>query len=103
METERPIVKALCSLLLVVALACTLGMAQQNGAKQEHVVLHTVKQGETLWTIGEKYSTPDRYLPEFIEGIYELNYDNVFRDREQNGARRKSVYPGDRLEIHFWR
>lgn len=95
---------ALVVLLLVVAvLLCGgYGYGEQNVKKELVVVTHVVSKGETLWTIAEKYITPDRYMPEFIEGIYELNYDRVFVEREKNGAPRKSVYPGDRLEIRYW-
>ena len=95
---------ALVVLLLVVAvLLCGgYGYGEQNVKKELVVVTHVVSKGETLWTIAEKYITPDRYMPEFIEGIYELNYDRVFVEREKNGAPRKGVYPGDRLEIRYW-
>ncbi|WP_425058395.1 hypothetical protein SCACP_30460 [Sporomusa carbonis] len=94
---------ALVVLLLIVAvLLCGACSGEQNVKKELAVVTHVVSKGETLWTIAEKYITPDRYMPEFIEGIYELNYDRVFVEREKNGAPRKSVYPGDRLEIRYW-
>lgn len=88
---------------LVLIMAFVLGMGEQGKKLELVTVQHTVRQGETLWDIGEKYITPDRYMPEFVEGIYELNYDRVFVKREKNGAPRRSVYPGDVLEIHFWR
>ena len=90
-------------LLVAAVLLCGgSGYGEQNGSKELVVVTHVVSKGETLWTIAEKYITSDRYMPEFVEGIYELNYNRVFMEREKNGAPRKSVYPGDRLEIRYW-
>lgn len=100
---EKHFVKGLYSCLMVVMIVFLLGMAWQENKLEGVTVFHTVKQGETLWEIGEKYITPDRYMPEFIEGIYELNYDKVFANREKNGAPRKSVYLDDVLEIRYWK
>lgn len=90
--------------LLMIGIAAVLcgGGPEKHAGKDMVVVTHVVTKGETLWTIAEKYITPDRYMPEFVEGIYELNYDRVFVEREKNGYPRKSVYPGDRLEIRYW-
>lgn len=96
-------VKVFYTFLLVSVMVLVAGMAKQEHRLEMVTVHHTVRQGETLWTIGERYITPDRQMLEFIEGIYELNYDKVFAGREKNGSPKKSVYPGDELEIHYWR
>lgn len=93
---------ALLIAVMVFALT-TCGNAQMESKKEMVVVTHTVSRGETLWTVAEKYMTSDRYILEFIEGIYELNYEHVFADRERAGTPRKAIYPGDRLEIRYWR
>lgn len=96
-------VKVFTAFLLAAVVIFVAGMAQQGHRLEMVTVHHTVRQGETLWTIGERYIMPDRQMLEFIEGIYELNYDKVFAGREKNGSPKKSVYPGDELEIHYWR
>lgn len=103
MATEKRFVKWLYGFLLIITMAFMVGADYQQRKLQMVTVSHTVHRNETLWEIGERYITPGRYMPEFIEGIYELNYDRVFAERERHGAPRKSVYPGDVLEIHYWR
>lgn len=88
-------------LLLVTFILCGNGYSERE--KELIIVTHLVSTGETLWTVAEQYITPDRYMPEFLEGIYELNYDKVFDKREKAGVPRMSVYPGDRLEIRYWK
>ena len=78
----------LLSLLLVLTSTCS--------AKHLVTIEHTVASGETLQTLAEQYITPDRYLPEFKEGIVELNYDEIF-------AHRCEVRPGDIIKINIWK
>lgn len=62
-------------------------------------VTHEVKTGEDLTCIAMQYITPDRYLPEFREGIVEHNWNTVFYDR----GRPAYVVPGDILEVCYWK
>jgi hypothetical protein len=39
-----------------------------------------------------------REIREFMYGIVELNYDDVFKDRGGNHY----VYPNDKLKINYW-
>ena len=59
---------------------------------------YTVKNGDTLWTIGEEYLAKNtgtrRYILEFIEGIKELNPELV-----ENKSR---IYPGQKIRINYW-
>lgn len=89
------------ALLLMTFLLCGNGFSESE--KEVVIVTHVISTGETLWMVAEKYIPPDRYMPEFLEGIYELNYDRVFDKREKAGVPRMSVYPGDRLEIRYWK
>lgn len=91
-------------IIALLALALVSCGANYEPPKKEMVVItHVVVDGETLWGVAGKYITPDRDIREFIEGIYELNYDRVFLNREQNGVPRKMVFPGDELEIRYWK
>ena len=98
-------IKYLGGVLLVAGMIFLLGMGHQTKVENKEMVtvVHVVKQGESLWSIGAKYITHDRQMLEFMEGIYELNYDRVFAEREKKGASKKSVYVGDELEIHYWK
>lgn len=91
-------------IVAIIALMC-LGFGQPPGHMVEEI--YTVKSGDTLWTVGERYMEKNTYAPrdirEFCEGIYELNYEAVFMDREAQGAARpKEVFPGDELKIRYW-
>lgn len=62
---------------------------------------YTVKEGDTLWSISAKYMEKNTYGPrdirEFMSGIVELNYDQVFKRREP-----ALIYPGEELKISYW-
>lgn len=66
-----------------------------NAGSELHHFYHEVKENETLDIVAIQYITPDRYLPEFEQGIIELNYDSIFQYR-------KNIEPGDVLEINVW-
>ena len=59
---------------------------------------YIVQPGDTVWSIGQahlKLNTGGRrYLPEFIQGIEELNP----WVREQG----YTIHPGDKLQINYW-
>jgi LysM domain. len=72
-------------------------------APKGHLVseFYIVKSGDTLDEIASKFiakSSVRRDIREFREGIIELNYDNVFKDRYPHGA----IYAGDHLQINYW-
>lgn len=98
---RRSRVATIIVLISITAVLCGLGPSREP-QKELITITHIVTQGETLWGIGAKYCTPDRYILEFIEGIYELNYDSVFSPREKLGYPKKMVIPGDRLQINYW-
>jgi hypothetical protein len=92
------------AIILVVVLASCLGFGWQGHQKEE---TYTVLPGDTLWSIGEKFIVKNDYSRrdprEFVEGIYQHNFETVFMDREKNGwARPKEIFPGDQLRIVYW-
>ena len=93
------------ALIIALVLVCMVGLSQCGSAEQPKQLVqitHIVATGETLHGIAEQYCPPDRYILEFREGIYELNYDTVFHPRELQGVAKMTVFPGDRLQINFW-
>lgn len=80
-----------------ISAALSLGMAD---GKDYRVVeeTYTVQQGDTLWTIGEAFMAKNtygrRYLPEYIEGIKQLNEELV----ESHGQ----VEPGQKIRVTYW-
>lgn len=91
--------------LIIIAGLC-LGFGQPaNGKMVEDV--YVVKSGDCLNNIAAKFIVKNTYgrrgFDEFQEGIYELNYEQVFMEREKAGrAWPKMVFPGDRLVIRYW-
>lgn len=99
--------KALAAILLIATLAVCLGFGQAKIPGKMIEETYTVKTGDTLWSVGEKFIAKNTYsardVREFQEGIYELNYQTVFLNRESQGwARPKEVFPGDKLQIVYW-
>ncbi|TWH45921.1 hypothetical protein [Sporomusa sp. KB1] len=97
------LVSAVLILALLTLTLVSCGANYEPQKKELVIVNHVVVDGENLWNVAAQYITPDRDIREFMEGIYELNYDRVFGEREQNGMPRKSVFPGDTLEIRYWK
>lgn len=60
--------------------------------------VYTVKAGDTLWDIAERYTAKNtgtrRYILEYKEGIYENNPWLV----ERGGL----IRPGDKLTLTYW-
>jgi hypothetical protein len=81
--------RALLITLLVTALN------NKCSAKELVTYEHKVLPGETLDLIAQQYITPDRYFPEFREGIVENNYETIFAERDE-------VRAGDILKINRW-
>lgn len=79
---------------------CAFLAAGYYSGNQERVeITYIVKPGDTLWSIGEHHLPLNtggrRYLPEFIEGIKELN-----PQIQKNGY---IIQPGDKIQIAYWR
>lgn len=92
-------VKQLVLAGLIIAAAASYGNAELKG----HLVseMYTVKSGDTLTDISYQFmkkSSVKRDIREFREGIIELNYDRIFKDRYPHGL----IIAGDQLEINYW-
>ena len=80
------------------AILCA-GMATQEDT---HAVLveevYTVRPGDTLWGIAERYVAKNtgtrRYILEYKEGMEELNPWLLDRDG--------MIYPGDEIKVTYW-
>ena len=85
--------------LLIVTLA-SCGNAEPKGTLVTETYI--VQPGDTLWTIAETYMAKNTYGPrdirEYYHGIIELNYDTVFANRPNS-----LIYPGDELQINYWK
>jgi len=84
---------------LIAAAVASCGNAELKG----HLVSETyiVKSGDTLTDISYQFmkkSSVKRDIREFREGIIELNYDRVFKDRYPHGL----IIAGDHLQINYW-
>lgn len=87
---------------LAVSVAFAAGAADKEVVKKAPIeVIYTVRQGDTLWSIARRYMDLNTYgsrdIREFVSGIVELNYDEVFKGREPG-----EIYPGDELRINYW-
>lgn len=60
--------------------------------------VYTVRPGDTIWGIAERYIVKNtatrRYILEYKEGLYELNPWLV--------ERRGEIYPGDEIRVTYW-
>lgn len=60
--------------------------------------VYTVKAGDTLWDIAERYTAKNtgtrRYILEYKSGIEELNPWLMERKGE--------IYPGDEIKVTYW-
>lgn len=83
-------------LLLAAAALFFCGMYEGDQVLVEDI--HTVQQGETLWSISETYLQKNtggrRYIMEFMEGIKELNP----WIKEQG----YTIHPGDKVRVNYW-
>lgn len=92
---------AICSMVVGSAAVFIGGTNDHTNAELVQEV-YTVQRGDTLWSISAEYMQKNNYGPrdirEFIHGIVESNYDDVFRHRDGN----HDVYPNDKLKINYW-
>ena len=87
------------TIIAAIGLSAALSLGAADGHDYRIVEeVYTVQSGDTLWTIGERFIQKNtygrRYLPEYIEGIKQLNESLV----ESHGQ----VEPGQRLRITYW-
>ena len=88
-----------CAVIAAIGISAALSLGAADGHDYRIVEeIYTVQQGDTLWSIGERFIQKNtygrRYLPEYIEGIKQLNESLV----ESHGQ----VEPGQRLRITYW-
>jgi len=85
------------AMALLFAVSCGEGSEPGNSLVSE---TYTVKAGDTLWDISQRYITKNTYGPreirEFYHGILELNYD-LFADRKPG-----EIHPGDKIKINYF-
>lgn len=93
--------KLIIGAALVVAVATVSGFDGNQADYELQTEHYTVRQGDTLWAISAKYVDKNSYGPrdnrEFMSGIVELNYDEVFKGRTPG-----LLLPGDVLRINYW-
>lgn len=95
-KRRRTALKAIAIGGLIVISALTIGACE---GKQKLVeTTYIVKEGDTLWDIGETYMAKNtggrRYILEFMEGIKELN--------PELDASHGQVYVGQKLRINYF-
>ncbi|MDF2563900.1 MAG: Peptidoglycan-binding lysin protein [Massilibacillus sp.] len=107
MLARRQVVNGLKKLVIGCLMAggvlVLTGGVKDNHAKYALVQdVYTVERGDTLWSIADTYMKKNTYGPreirEFMYGIIELNYDDVFKGRDCNYY----VYPNDKIKINYW-
>lgn len=80
------------------ALAVTLLTGAYNGDQKLVQTVYTVREGDTLRDISERFLPLNtggrRYILEFEEGIVELN--------PELWENRGSIYPGQEIRINYW-
>ena len=87
------------TIIAAIGISAALSLGAADGHDYRIVEeTYTVQQGDTLWTIGQAFIAKNtygrRYLPEFIEGIKQLNEELV----ESHGQ----VEPGQKLRVTYW-
>ncbi len=90
-------------LLIVALIAASLASCGNISEPKGELKTETyiVQASDTLDEISYRYmqkSSVRRDVREFREGIIELNYDSVFKDRYPHGL----IKPGDRLQINYY-
>lgn len=92
--------KALIGGGLLVCAICTAGMTALEDRADAVLVeeVYTVKPGDTLWNISERYLAKNtgtvRYILEYKAGMEELNPWLMERKGE--------IYPGDKITLTYW-
>jgi hypothetical protein len=93
---KRRIEKTIIGAALIGTALITAGF--YNGDQQRVEETYTVKHGDTIWSIGEEYIHKNtggrRYLPEFVEGIKEMNPWVKENDY--------IIHAGDKIQISYW-
>ncbi|MBP2629850.1 MAG: Peptidoglycan-binding lysin protein [Firmicutes bacterium] len=88
-----------CSLLVGSTVILTGGNYPANTEMVHDVYI--VKSGDTLQSISDEYMQKNNYGPrnrdEFMYGIIQLNYNDIFKNRDEN-----KVLPNDELRINYW-
>ena len=87
-----------CAAVIGGALAVTLLTGFYDGDQKLVQTVYTVKDGDTLREISERFLPLNtggrRYILEFEEGIVQLN-------PELHGNR-GNIYPGQQIKINYW-
>lgn len=87
------------TIIAAIGISAALSLGAADG-KDYRIVeeVYTVQSGDTLWSIGETFMMKNtygrRYLPEYIEGIKQLNEELL----ESHGQ----VEPGQKLRVTYW-
>lgn len=107
MLARQQVVNSLKKMEIVCLMACT-AMFLTGGVNDKHAnaeliqEVYTVECDDTLWTIADRYMKKNtfgaREIREFMSGIIELNYEDIFKDRDDNYY----IYPNDKLKINYW-
>lgn len=87
--------KLLSAAAVIMIAAIMLGCGEPYELVEE---TYTVQSGDDIWSIGEQYIVKNTYgkrtLPEFVEGIKQLNDALI----QTNGH----VEPGQVIRINYW-
>ena len=87
-----------CAAVIGGALAVTLLTGFYDGDQKLVQTVYTVKDGDTLRDISERFLPLNtggrRYILEFEEGIVELN--------PELWENRGSIYPGQEIRVNYW-
>lgn len=93
---ESALKKFLAGTAIIGAAVICAGFYDGDQVRVETV--YTVQEGDTLWHIGEEHIKLNtggrRYLPEFVEGIKELNPWVKENDYV--------IHAGDKIRISYW-
>lgn len=79
--------------IVAIALVC-IGFKQTHTPTKYSYVAHVVRNGETLWEIGERYYTK-KESRSFAEFMCDMRNDNGY----SVGSGRRFIYPGDTIKI----